>query len=191
VNMKKIVFLVSMILTICAHCLAAGSEVSEIAPDYQTVLGGQNAVVELTDKRVMAAVANLKIYDKMNAVILPKGLENYMVIRAGKEKAFLIMPHFLKTRMTVMKAATRQKEGSLKGELEGRSILVFCNNGDTAVDMLVRNENGIQLVNLILESEGLLENGRPGPVLIPERRQRFIKDVTAQISHDGEMVSVD
>ena len=31
--MKKIVFLVSMILTICAHCLAAGSEVSEIAPD--------------------------------------------------------------------------------------------------------------------------------------------------------------
>ena len=82
--MKKIVFLVSMILTICAHCLAAGSEVSEIAPDYQTVLGGQNAVVELADKRVMAAVANLKIYDKMNAVILPKGLENYMVIRAGK-----------------------------------------------------------------------------------------------------------
>ena len=79
----------------------------------------------------------------------------------------------------------------LKGDMEGRSLLLFCNKGDTMIDMLVRTVNGIQLVNFIPEAEELQENGRPGAMIIPERKQRFLKDVTAQISHDGEIVKVD
>ena len=189
--MKKIVFLVSMILTICAHCLAAGSEVSEIAPDYQAVLGGGNAVVELTDHTVMAAVANLKVYPKLNGVILPSGLKNYFVIRTGKEQAFLIMPHYKKTRITVRKAATGKKEGTLKGEMEGRSLVLFCNKGDAMIDMLVRSGYGIQLINFVPEAEEMQENGQPGGMIIPERRQRFLKDVTGRIRHDGEIIKVE
>ena len=189
--MKKILTMALMLLAICAQGFAANSEVTEIASDYQAVLGGDRAVVELTDHKVMAAVANLKIYSKMNAVMLPKDLKNYMVVRTGKEQAFLIIPHYAKTRMTVLNAMDRKKAGSLKGDLEGRSLLLFCNKGDTMIDMLVRTVNGIQLVNFIPEAEELQENGRPGAMIIPERRQRFLKDVTAQISHDGEIVKVD
>ena len=189
--MKKILTMALMLLAICAQGFAANSEVTEIASDYQAVLGGDRAVVELTDHKVMAAVANLKIYSKMNAVMLPKDLKNYMVVRTGKEQAFLIIPHYAKTRMTVLNAMDRKKAGSLKGDMEGRSLLLFCNKGDTMIDMLVRTVNGIQLVNFIPEAEELQENGRPGAMIIPERRQRFLKDVTAQISHDGEIVKVD
>lgn len=189
--MKKILTMALMLLAFCAQGFAANSEVTEIASDYQAVLGGDRAIVELTDHKVMAAVANLKIYSKMNAVMLPKDLKNYMVVRTGKEQAFLIIPHYAKTRMTVLNAMDRKKAGSLKGDLEGRSLLLFCNKGDTMIDMLVRTVNGIQLVNFIPEAEELQENGRPGAMIIPERRQRFLKDVTAQISHDGEIVKVD
>ncbi len=189
--MKKILTMALMLLAFCAQGFAANGEVTEIASDYQAVLGGDRAVVELTDHKVMAAVANLKIYSKMNAVMLPKDLKNYMVVRTGKEQAFLIIPHYAKTRMTVLNAMDRKKVGSLKGDMEGRSLLLFCNKGDTMIDMLVRTVNGIQLVNFIPEAEELQENGRPGAMIIPERRQRFLKDVTAQISHDGEIVKVD
>ena len=189
--MKKIMAMIVMLLALCSHAFAADGDVYKIAPDYQEVLGGSNASVELTDSRVMAAVANLKIYSNFISVLLPKGVKNYTVVRAGKEQAFLIIPHFANTRVNVMKAATRQKESSLKGDMEGRTLVLFCNKGDIMVDMLVRNPNGIQLVNFILEAEGLKENGRPGPVIIPERKQRFLKDVTEHITRDGEMISVD
>ena len=189
--MKKILTMALMLLAFCAQGFAANSEVTEIASDYQAVLGGDRAVVELTDHKVMAAVANLKIYSKMNAVMLPKDLKNYMVVRTGKEQAFLIIPHYNKTRMTVKKAADGKKEGSLKGDMEGRSLVLFCNKGDAAIDMLVRSSYGIQLVNFTPEAEELQENGRPGPMILSERQQRFLKDVTAQIRHDGEMISVE
>ena len=83
-----------MLLAFCASALAADEVKSDIAPDYQSVLGGGNASVELTDQSVMAAVANLKVYPKLNGVILPSGLKNYFVIRKGKEQAFLIIPHY-------------------------------------------------------------------------------------------------
>ena len=119
------------------------------------VLGGGHAVVGMTDQTVMAAVANLKIYPKTKGIILPAGLKNYFVIRTGKEQAFLIIPHYNKTRMTVKKAADGKKEGSLKGDMEGRSLVLFCNKGDAAIDMLVRSSYGIQLVNFTPEAEEL------------------------------------
>ena len=188
--MKKIVAMVCLLLAICSAAFAEDGNTMEVAKDYQAVLGGDNAVVELTDRQVMVAVANLKIYDKMNAVILPNGLKNYMVVRAGNEQAFLIMPHYARTRLTVSDAETRQKKGSFKGELEGRSIVLFCNKGKAMVDMLVRGTNGIQLINFVPEAEDLQENGRPGAMLIPERKQRFVKDVTAQVSHNGDIIHV-
>ena len=127
----------------------------------------------------------------MNAVILPAGLKDYFVIRRGKEQAFLILPHYKKTRMTVRKAATGKAEGSLKGEMEGRSLVLFCNKGDAVVDMLVRSSYGIQLVNFTPEAEEMQENGQPGGMIIPERKQRLLKDVTAFIRHDGEVIKVD
>ena len=189
--MKKLMLLLCMLLSFCVTCLADGADMSDVAPDYQAVLGGSHAVVELTDQSVMAAVANLKVYPKMNAVILPAGLKDYFVIRTGKEQAFLIMPHYKKTRMTVRKAATGKAEGSLKGEMEGRSLVLFCNKGDAMIDMLIRSSYGIQLVNFTLEAEDLQEDGKPGAMIIPERKQRFLKDVTAHIRHDGEMIKVD
>ena len=128
---------------------------------------------------------------ELNGVILPSGLKNYFVIRTGKEQAFLIMPHYKKTRITVRKAATGKKEGTLKGEMEGRSLVLFCNKGDAMIDMLVRSGYGIQLVNFVPEAEELQENGQPGGMIIPERRQRFLKDVTGRIRHDGEIIKVD
>ena len=104
--MKKLLLMLCMLLTICASAFADDADKSDVATDYQAVLGGGNAVVELTDHTVMAAVANLKVYPKLNGVILPSGLKNYFVIRAGKEQAFLIMPHYKRTRITVRKAAT-------------------------------------------------------------------------------------
>ena len=187
--MKKLLVMLCMLLTFCASAFA--EEKSDIAPDYQAVLGGNKAVVELTDQNIMAAVANLKVYPKLKGVILPAGLENYFVIRKGKEQAFLIMPHYKRTRITVRKAADGKKEGSLKGEMEGRSLVLFCNKGDAEVDMLVRGSFGIQLVNLTLEAEELQEDGQPGAVIIPERKQRFLKDVTAHIRHDGEVIKVE
>lgn len=188
--MKKLMLVLCMLLSFCIPVLAADVDSSEVAPDYQTVLGGGKAVVELTDQKVMAAVANLKVYPKMNAVILPAGLKNYFVIRAGKEQAFLILPHYKKTRLTVRKAADGKKEGTLKGEMEGRSLVLFCNKGDAVIDMLVRSSYGIQLVNFTPEAEDLQENGQPGGMIIPERKQRFLKDVTAYIRHDGETIKV-
>ena len=187
--MKKLLVMLCMLLTFCASAFA--EEKSDIAPDYQAVLGGNKAVVELTDQNIMAAVANLKVYPKLKGVILPAGLENYFVIRKGKEQAFLIMPHYKRTRITVRKAADGKKEGSLKGEMEGRSLVLFCNKGDAEVDMLVRGSFGIQLVNITLEAEELQEDGQPGAVIIPERKQRFLKDVTAHIRHDGEVIRVE
>ena len=187
--MKKLLVMLCMLLTFCTSAFAAVE--SDIAPDYQAVLGGSKAVVELTDQNIMAAVANLKVYPKLKGVILPAGLENYFVIRKGKEQAFLIMPHYKRTRITVRKAADGKKEGSLKGEMEGRSLVLFCNKGDAEVDMLVRGSFGIQLVNLTLEAEELQEDGQPGAVIIPERKQRFLKDVTAHIRHDGEVIRME
>ena len=189
--MKKIMLMLCMLLCFCASAFAADANTSEVAPDYQAVLGGGNADVELTEQSVMAAVANLKVYPKMNGVILPSGLKNYFVIRTGKEQAFLIIPHYKRTRMTVKKAADGKKEGVLKGEMEGRSLVLFCNKGDAIVDMLVRSSYGIQIVNIVPEAEELQENGQPGGVIIPERQQRFLKDVTARIRHDGEVISVE
>ena len=189
--MKKLLLMLCMLLTLCASAFAADSVSSEVAPDYQAVLGGGNAVVELTDPNVMATVANLKVYPKLNGVILPSGLKNYFVIRAGKEQAFLIMPHYKRTRITVRKAATGKAEGTLKGEMEGRSLVLFCNKGDAMIDMLARGSFGIQLVNFVPEAEELQENGQPGGVIIPERRQRFLKDVTGRIRHDGEIIKVE
>ena len=189
--MKKLMLMLCMLLSFCVTGLAAEADISDIAPDYQAVLGGSHAVVELTDQNVMAAVAHLKIYPKMNAVILPAGLKDYFVIRRGKEQAFLILPHYKKTRMTVRKAATGKAEGSLKGEMEGRSLVLFCNKGDAVVDMLVRSSYGIQLVNFTPEAEEMQENGQPGGMIIPERKQRLLKDVTAYIRHDGEMIKAD
>jgi hypothetical protein len=189
--MKKIMLLLCMLLSFCVTGLADEADMSDAAPDYQAVLGGSHAVVELTNQSVMAAVANLKVYPKMNAVILPSGMKNYYVIRTGKEQAFLIIPHYKKTRMTVKKAATGKKEGSLKGEMEGRSLVLFCNKGDAVIDMLIRGSYGIQLLNFTPEAEELQENGQPGAMIIPERKQRFLKDVTAYIRHDGEMIKVE
>ena len=189
--MKKLMLLLCILLSFCVTGLAADADKSDVAPDYQAVLGGGKAVVELTDQSVMAAVANLKIYRKTNAVILPAGLNDYFVIRTGKEQAFLIIPHYKKTRMTVKKAATGKAEGSLKGEMEGRSLVLFCNKGDAAIDMLVRSSYGIQLINFTPEAEDLQENGQPGGMIIPERKQRFLKDVTAKIRHDGEMIKAE
>ena len=189
--MKKLIVMLCMLLAFCASALAGEADKSDVAPDYQEVLGGSNAVVELTDQSVMAAVANLKVYPKMNGVILPYGLKNYFVIRKGKEQAFLIIPHYKRTRITVRKAADGTKEGTLKGEMEGRSLVLFCNKGDAEIDMLVRGSYGIQLVNFTLEAEGLQEDGKPGAMIIPERKQRFLKDVTAYIRHNGETISVE
>jgi len=189
--MKKILATLFLLLMFCASALAAEANKSEVAQDYQDVLGGGNAVVELTDQTVMAAVANLKIYPKLNGVILPSGLKDYFVIRKGKEQAFLIMPHYKLTRMTVKKAADGKKEGALKGDMEGRSLVLFCNKGDAEIDMLIRSSYGIQLVNFTLEAEDLQEDGQPGAMIIPERKQRFLKDVTARIRHDGEVIKVE
>ena len=189
--MKKILATLFMLLMFCASALAGEANKSEVAQDYQAVLGGGNAVVELTEQSVMAAVANLKIYPKVNGVILPSGLKDYFVIRTGKEQAFLIMPHYKRTRMTVKKAADGKKEGSLKGEMEGRSLVLFCNKGDAVIDMLVRSSYGIQLVNFTPEAEDLQEDGQPGAMIIPERQQRFLKDVTAHIRHDGETIKAE
>lgn len=189
--MRKLMLLLCMFLSFCVAGLAADADKSDVAPDYQAVLGGSHAVVELTDQSVMAAVANLKVYPKMNAVVLPSGLKNYFVMRTGKEQAFLIIPHYKKTRMTVKKAATGKAEGSLKGEMEGRSLVLFCNKGDAAIDMLVRSSYGIQLLNFTPEAEEPQENGQPGGMIIPERKQRFLKDVTAHIRHDGETIKVE
>ena len=189
--MKKILATLFMLMMFCSSALAAEANKSEVAQDYQDVLGGGNAVVDLTEQTVMAAVANLKIYPKMNGVILPSGLKNYFVIRTGKEQAFLIMPHYKLTRMTVKKAADGKKEGQLKGEMEGRSLVLFCNKGDAEIGMLIRSSYGIQLVDFILEAEDLQEDGQPGAVIIPERKQRFLKDVTSRIRHDGEVIKVE
>ena len=189
--MKKLLLMLCMLLSLCASAFADDVDKSDVAPDDQAVLGGGNAVVELTDHTVMAAVANLKVYPKLNGVILPSGLKNYFVIRTGKEQAFLIIPHYKKTRMIVRKAATGKEEGVLKGEMEGRSLVLFCNRGDAMIDMLVRSGYGIQLVNFVPEAEELQENGQPGGMIIPERRQRFLKDVTGRIRHDGEMISME
>ena len=109
--MKKLLLALCVFLTLCASAFADEVDKSDVATDYQAVLGGSNAVVELTDHTVMAAVANLKVYPKLNGVILPSGLKNYFVIRTGKEQAFLIMPHYKKTRITV----SRQGRRSIKG----------------------------------------------------------------------------
>ena len=101
------------------------------------------------------------------------------------------MPHYKRSRMTVKKAADGKKEGELKGEMEGRSLVLFCNKGDAEIDMLVRSSYGIQLVNFIPEAEELQENGQPGAMIIPERKQRFLKDITARIRHDGEVIKVE
>ena len=189
--MKKLLLGLCVLLTLCTSAFADEVDKSDVATDYQAVLGGGNAVVELTDHTVMAAVANLKVYSKLNGVILPSGLKNYFVIRTGKEQAFLIMPHYKKTRITVRKAATGKKEGTLKGEMEGRSLVLFCNKGDAMIDMLVRSGYGIQLINFVPEAEEMQENGQPGGMIIPERRQRFLKDVTGRIRHDGEIIKVE
>ncbi len=189
--MKKLLVMLCMLLTFSAAALAAEANKSEVAEDYQAVLGGGNAVVELTDHAVMAAVANLKVYPKFNGVILPSGLKDYFVIRKGREQAFLIIPHYKRTRITVKKAADGKKEGTLKGEMEGRSLLLFCNKGDAEIDMLVRSSYGIQLVDFTLEAEDQQEDGKPGAMVIPERKQRFLKDVTFFIRHDGEVISVE
>ena len=189
--MKKLLLMLCVLLSLCASAFADNETKSEVTPDYQAVLGGSHAVVGMTDQTVMAAVANLKIYPKTKGIILPAGLKNYFVVRAGKEQAFLIIPHYNKTRMTVKKSSDGKKEGSLKGEMEGRSLVLFCNKGDAAIDMLVRSSYGIQLVNFTPEAEELQENGRPGPMILSERQQRFLKDVTVQIRHDGDMIAVE
>ena len=188
--MKKMLGLLSMLLMFCVSALAADANSAEVAPDYQALLGGDKAVVEMTDGKVMAAVANLKVYDKLDAVVIPKELKNYRVIRAGNEQAFLVIPHFARTRMTVLKASNRKEEGDLKGVFEGRSLVLFCNKGDAVIDMLVRSSYGIQLVNFVPEAEELQENGQPGGMVISERQQRFLKDITTQIRHDGEVIKV-
>lgn len=189
--MKKFLTVLLMLLAFSSPVLAADADTSEVAQDYQAMLGGDKATLEMTNQNVMAAVANLKVYDKLDAVVIPKELKNYRIIRAGKEQAFLIIPHFARTRMTVLKAATRKEEGALEGVFEGRSLVLFCNKGDAVIDMLVRNGHGIQLVNFIPEAEELQENGQPGGMVISERKQRFLKDITTQIRHDGEIIKAE
>ena len=189
--MKKLMVMLCMLLSFCVPVLADDAGTSVVARDYQALLGGDKAVVELTDPNVMAAVANLKVYPDMKAVVLPSGLKDYFVIRAGQEQAFLIVPHYKRTRMTVRKAVTGKKKGSLKGEMEGRSLVLFCNKGDTMIEMLVRGSYGIQLVDFVPEAEALQENGQPGGMIIPERKERFLKDITTQIRHDGKIIKVE
>ena len=75
--------------------------------------------------------------------------------------------------------------------MEGRSLVLFCNKGDAMIEMLVRGSYGIQLVDFVPEAESLQENGQPGGMIIPERKQRFLKDITAQIRHDGKIIKVE
>ncbi|MBQ9635899.1 MAG: hypothetical protein IJV12_06780 [Acidaminococcaceae bacterium] len=189
--MKKMFAMVLLLLAFCSSAFAADANTSEVAKDYQAMLGGDNAVVEMTERNVMAAIADLKVYGKLDSVVLPKGLKNYRIIRAGNEQAFLIIPHFARTRITVLKAATRKEEGALKGVFEGRSLVLFCNKGDALIEMLVRNGHGIQMVSFVPEAEELQENGQPGGVVISERKQCFLKDITTQIAHDGEIIKVE
>ena len=60
--MKKLLLGLCVLLTLCTSAFADEVDKSDVATDYQAVLGGGNAVVELTDHTVMAAVANLKVY---------------------------------------------------------------------------------------------------------------------------------
>lgn len=188
--MKKTAVTALMLLSLTASAWAGDAGTAAAAPDYQHMLGGMNATVEFNDEQVVAAVANLKVYDKLESVVLPKGIKKYRVIRAGREQAFLIVPHFARTRMTVLKAASRKKEGALRGVFEGRSLVLFCNKDDAVVDILTRGGKDIRLVSFTPAAEELQENGQPGGVVIPADQQHLLKDITREISHDGDIVKV-
>ena len=44
--MRKLMLLLCMLLSFCVTGLAADADKSDVAPDYQAVLGGSHAVVE-------------------------------------------------------------------------------------------------------------------------------------------------
>ena len=73
--MKKLLLMLCMLLSLCASAFADDVDKSDVAPDYQAVLGGGNAVVELTDHTVRAAVANLKVYPKLKGGVLTSGVK--------------------------------------------------------------------------------------------------------------------
>lgn len=188
--MKKTAVLVFMLLSLTLSAFADDAGTAKAAPDYQHMLGGMNATVEFNDEQVIAAVANLKVYNTLDSVVLPKGIKKYRVIRAGSEQAFLIVPHFARTRMTVLKAATRKQEGALKGVFEGRSLVLFCNKNDAVVDILTRGGRDIRLVSFAPAAEELRDNGQPGGVVIPEEQRHLLKDITRDIPHDGDIIKV-
>ena len=188
--MKKLLALVCMLLSLCVTALAADADTDVAAADYQRLQGGEYATVEFNERNVVAAIANLKVYNTLDSVVLPKGIKHYRIIRAGNEQAFLIVPHFAKTRMMVKAAATGKPMGALKGVFEGRSLVLFCNKGAVIVDLLVRSGHGTRLVNYQPEAEPNLADGQPGGVYIPDNQQRLLKDITREIRHDGDIIKV-
>lgn len=194
VPMKKIVLLLALLVSFCAAAFASDAGNAKIGRDYETFFGGPNATVEFTDRMAMAAVAHLKIYDTPDrAVVLPKGLKNYKVIRAGKQEAYLIIPHFAKTRMTVRNAATGKKAGALRGLLEGKTLVLFCDKNEAVVDLLVRNGSGsIQLVSWKAASGPNLADGQPGGIVTEPSQNGLLLDITSSFHHDdGNFVHVD
>ncbi len=53
--MKKLLLMLCVCLSLCASAFAAEETKSEVTPDYQAVLGGDRAVVGMTDQTVMAS----------------------------------------------------------------------------------------------------------------------------------------
>ena len=188
--MKKILAVAVMLMSLCITVWAADADNDVAAEDYQRLLGGEYATVEFNDRDVVAAVANLKVYDTLDSVVLPKGIKHYRIVRAGTEQAFLIVPHFVKTRMTVKDAVTGKEKGALKGVFEGRSLVLFCNKGAAVVDILVRGGHGTRLVNYRPEAEPSLADGQPGGISVPENQERLLKDITRDIRHDGDIVKI-
>jgi hypothetical protein len=194
VPMKKIFLLLAFLGTFCAVAFASDAGNAKIGRDYETLYGGPNATVSFTDGLVMAAVAHLKIYDTPErSVVIPKEVKNYKIIRAGKQEAYLIIPHFQKTRMTVRNLTTRKKDGTLHGLLEGKTLVLFCNKDETVLDMLVRNGSGnIQLVSWKAASGPDLADGQPGGVVLEPSQNGLLVDITGTIRHDdGNFINVE
>ena len=194
--MKKIVLLLALLVSFCAAAFASDAGNAKIGRDYETFFGGPNATVEFTDRMAMAAVAHLKIYDTPDrAVVLPKGLKNYKVIRAGKQEAYLIIPHFAKTRMTVRNAATGKKAGALRGLLEGKTLVLFCDKNEAVVDLLADDE----IAFIICDANAgptvfptILEDVLPGGIVTEPSQNGLLLDITGSFHHDdGNFVHVD
>lgn len=185
---RKILALTGILcLMLSATALALPRAYEQVGADYQRLLGGWNAAY-FSNPDIICAVAKLHINAKGDYVRLPQAVKNFAVVDAGGSEAYLIVPRIKDTTFTLYKldsAAGEAKDSQKRlAKVKGDTLVLFCNEkqlaAEVSIEMRVQNHD----TRIVTYTPAVSQDGS---LLVPEKQQAFIIDVSKNLKTDGKI----